>query len=66
VRPPRVLSGVSERLVKNAKPVDQLMKQVRNDVPEFAKQQPRNQSAVVRVDMRFQGSERQDVTAEDV
>lgn len=46
--------------------VDQLMKQVKNDVPEFAKQQTRDQSAVVRVDMRFQGSEWQDVTAEDV
>lgn len=46
--------------------VNQLLKQVRNDVPEFAKQQTRDQSAVVRVDMRFQGSEWQDVTAEDV
>ena len=46
--------------------MDQLMKQVRNDVPEFAKQQTRDQSAVVRVDMRFQGCEWQDVTAEDV
>ena len=46
--------------------VDQLLKQVKTDVPEFAKQQTRDQSAVVRVDMRFQGSEWQDVTAEDV
>lgn len=42
------------------------MKQVRNDVPVFAKQQTRDQSAVVWVDMRFQRSAWQDVTAEDV
>jgi hypothetical protein len=46
--------------------VDQLVKQVRNDVPEVAKQQTREQSAVVRVDARFQGSEWQDVTGEGV
>jgi len=46
--------------------VDQLVNQVRKDVPEFAKQQIRDQSAVVRVDARFQGSEWQDVTAEGV
>jgi len=46
--------------------VNQLVRQVRNDVPEFAKQQIRDQSAVVRVDARFQGSEWQDVTAEGV
>jgi hypothetical protein len=46
--------------------VDQLVRQVRNDVPEFAKQQTRDQSAVVRLDTRFQGSEWQDATAEEV
>lgn len=46
--------------------VDQLVNQVRKDVPEFARQQIRDQSAVVRVDARFQGSEWQDVTAEGV
>lgn len=46
--------------------MDQLVKQVRKDVPAFAKQQTREQSAVVRVDARFQGSEWQDVTAEGV
>ncbi len=64
MRPSRVLLGVSERLAKNANAVDQFMKQVRNDVAESAKQHTRDQSAVVGVDMRFQGSEWQDV--EDV
>ena len=45
---------------------EQLAKQVKADVPGLVRQQTRDQSAVLRVDTRMQGSHWQDVTAEDV
>jgi hypothetical protein len=46
--------------------LERLAKQLEIDLPEVARQQTRDQSAVVRVEARLQGSEWQDVTAEDV
>jgi hypothetical protein len=46
--------------------LERLAKQLEIDLPEAARQQTRDQSAVVRVEARLQGSEWQDVTAEDV
>ena len=52
----RMLQEIAERLAK----------QVKADVPGLVRQQTRDQSAVLRVDTRMQGSHWQDVTAEDV
>jgi hypothetical protein len=57
--------GVSRELIPR-EILEQLAKQLEVDLPEAAKQQTRDQSAVVRVEARFQGAEWQDVTAEDV
>lgn len=46
--------------------VDQLAGQVKASVPELVRQQPRDQSAVLRVDTRMPRCHWQDVTAEDV